>query len=349
MAIPPSVSAAHPAPVSGVRWLHVCWGETSIELEQRWSDGKNLDRKPLGPLTSDQVKRIAALTTDCAAVILEIPAYPFQAIVFAHRNPLKNFLRLPFIAGLAWKYARLRRLLARSPKPVLIFDLQDSAGIAARFLPLFPLIRHYHKRELPKLPANAFLHTEPFGIEPWRNRGRYAKEIAQLRPLSLGAGFTALPARTREKDIDLFWAGTVDNSPLRSRGVALLRQLRDEGFRVTIVEHRLDKEEFYDHIARSWLTFCPDGNGWQCWRTFEVACLGSVPLLSYPIVWQDEPFRGGEHCFYYDPEGDDLKKVVRQALADLPQLRRMSESAREFTVTAHTQAAVYHRHVSALV
>jgi hypothetical protein len=286
------------------------------------------------------------LTRGCAAIVLEIPAFPFQEPWICHRNPLKNILALPHVLTRLWHYFLLQAFLARTLLPLVIFDFQDSCAIAARFLPLLRRALRYHKRELPRLPVNAFLQSEPFAIEPWRNRGRYAAEVAKLRPLSMGAlcSFPA-PRPDGEKTIDVLWGGTIDNSPVRQRGVELLRELKAEGYHITLLEEPVSKDAFWDLVARSWLTFCPDGLGWQCYRAFEAGSLGSIPLLSYPSIWQDEPFRHGEHCFYYNPEGDDLKKVIRAALADRQRLAAMSAQVRQFVAHAHTEAAVYGRHL----
>jgi hypothetical protein len=125
----------------------------------------------------------------------------------------------------------------------------------------------------------------------------------------------------------------------------LLRELADEGLRVRILEKPVAKPEFHELMASAWLTFCPDGNGWQCYRSFEAAMLGSVPLMSTPTIWQDRPFRDGVHCFYYDPDGDALKDVVRTALADLVRLQRISNVVRDFVLTEHSEAAIYRRHI----
>ena len=53
-----------------------------------------------------------------------------------------------------------------------------------------------------------------------------------------------------------------------------------------------------------------------------------------------EPLRQGEHCFYYDPEGDNLVHVVRSALADKDRLRRMREAARRHVMQHRTHGAI---------
>jgi hypothetical protein len=339
------LEASSPTPRT-LRTLHIRWAGYGLQVERCTITDQSVVREEHGYLTVSALIRPESWTRDCDAVVLEIPAYPFQEAFFPHRNLLKNILALPKAAQLGWRYSILLNFFSRLNRPFIIFDFQDSAGIAARFLPLLKRAATYHKRELPRFPAGAFLHTEHFSIEPWRNRGRYAAEIAKLRPLSFGALCPELPRPTVKKDIDILWGGSIENSPVRERGVRLLHKLANEGLRVRILEAPVAKSEFHELMARTWLTFCPDGNGWQCYRSFEAAMLGSVPLMSNPTIWQDQPFRDSVHCFYYDPEGDALKEVVRAALADHDRLQRMAAAARDFVLTEHSESAVYRRHLA---
>jgi len=342
------IAARAPSHGTAFRALHLRWVGDAAETADWTVRESAIDKRPRGSLGAAAAIRPPSLTAAADAIVLEIPASSFQPILFPHRNPLKSLFCLPLLIPFLWNYLILLSFLARAGKPLVIFDLQDSAGIAARFLPFLKIAACYHKRELPRCVANAFQHSEIFAIEPWRNRLRYAGEIAKLRPLSIGAAFAPIPFRLRTRDIDIFWAGTLDNSPARDRGVRLLRELEQEGYRVVILEERLDREAFLEHLARASLTFCPDGNGWQCWRMLEAGCLGSVPLLSYPTIWQDQPFRHGERCFYFNPDGDDIKKIARAALADREHLRQMSAAVREFVTSSHVEAAVYYRHLGGL-
>jgi hypothetical protein len=333
-----------------IRLCHLRWGGADLSCAA-WELGpEEIVKQPHVPLTRQGFPTAAALAALVDVLLLEIPAAPFQEAFFYHRNPLKNALDLSRTYRLWDQQRRLQRLVDSTDRPLVVFDFQDSCAIPARFLPFIRRSVAYHKRELPRLPVNAFLHTETFAIEPWRNRGRYAAEVAKLRPLSFGALCPVLPpAPNGPRDIDVLWGGTVENSPVRQHGVRLLRELKAEQpeLNIVLLEESVSKEAFQALLARARLAFCPDGNGWQCYRTFEAAQLGAVPLLTHPPIWLDEPLRDSEHAFYYDPYGDDLKRVIRRVLKDSSRFDDMSSATRTFVRRHHGEAAVYQRHIQA--
>jgi hypothetical protein len=335
-----------------IRLCHLRWGGADLSYAA-WELGpEEIVKQPHVPLTRQSFPTAAALAASVDVLLLEIPAAPFQEAFFYHRNPLKNALDLSRTYRLWDQQRRLLRLLGGTAKPLLVFDFQDSCAIPARFLPFVRRSVAYHKRELPRLPVNAFLHTESFAIEPWRNRGRYAAEVAKLRPLSFGALCPVLPsAPNGPRDIDVLWGGTVENSPVRQHGVRLLSELKAEQpeLNIVLLEESVSKEAFQALLARTRLAFCPDGNGWQCYRTFEAAQLGAVPLLTHPTIWLDEPFVGGQQAIFYDPHGDDLKRTARAALANPSQLSAAGAAADAMVRSRHTDVAVYHRHLQAVL
>ena len=140
-----------------------------------------------------------------------------------------------------------------------------------------------------------------------------------------------------EKAVDVFFAGRVEaSSRVRMAGLSELRALAGEGIRVDLVTERLDRREFYRRCARAWIAWSPEGYGWDCFRHYEAALCGSVPLMNQPSILRHAPLRRGEHALYYDVETGDLGRTVRAALADREKLSRMATAARDHVQRCHT-------------
>jgi glycosyltransferase involved in cell wall biosynthesis len=144
-----------------------------------------------------------------------------------------------------------------------------------------------------------------------------------------------------KKDIDVFFAGRLkSSSTLRERGAMELNRLSSEGLRVEIHEDRLSPSEYRDRCARAWLIWAPEGYGWDCFRTYEAALAGSVPLVSRQTIERHAPLIDGEHCIYYDVEPGQLAQTVRRVLQNKEQLSRMAKAARRHALQHHTPQAL---------
>ena len=110
--------------------------------------------------------------------------------------------------------------------------------------------------------------------------------------------------------------------------------------RVDIPDKPLPLDEYLARIARAWLSWSPEGYGYDCFRTYEAAICGSVPVLNRQTVDRYLPLRDGEHCFYYDAEPGNLAATITRALQDRGRLSRMAEAARSFVLAEHTSAAL---------
>ena len=67
--------------------------------------------------------------------------------------------------------------------------------------------------------------------------------------------------------------------------------------------------EFCEHIARSKITVSVSGGGWDCFRHYEAAALGSLPLIDRPTIdtlWQD--IADGV-CFFESTFGNFKEKM----------------------------------------
>lgn len=283
------------------------------------------------------------------AVCLFIPGWPNLFEPFPHRHPGKNLARAPGALAYYGRYGLLYALIRRCPAPLLIFDRLDSSVIDKRWHPFLARCRVYYKRELPKSTVNAFLYSERMAIEPWRNLLRYGAHLPKLRPFTDGLPDEVLsvPVEGVRKSIDLMWAGALDISPVRTGGMPLLRRLGEKGYTVHLLEKKVSKEEFYRLVQSSYLLWSPEGTGWQCFKHYEACAMESVPVISYPTIWQDMPLIEGVHCLYYDPEGEGLIGAVERALKDRDRLVAMGKGARTFVLRYKTTSASYVRCVFA--
>jgi len=225
--------------------------------------------------------------------------------------------------------------------PIAAVDLNDSFGIGAHAFSLIDRSRAYFKRELPADRWQVFFksgHANLPGLR-WRKKRKNLRRLMKLRPISYGSPNPVASVST-QKTADIFFAGALDgNSSVRSDGIAELRALRDEGYIVDIPEGRLDMREFHRRIARAWLAWSPSGLGWDCSRHYEIAWLGTVPVMNYPTIIRDEPLRDGEHCVLYGPEAGELARAVRAALADKARLAQMGSAAANHALAKHTAFA----------
>jgi glycosyltransferase involved in cell wall biosynthesis len=255
---------------------------------------------------------------------------------------------LPAFRGFGTELLRLR-----IAAPMVVLDLEDSATIPRSNLFLLDKAALYFKRELPADHWQVFAGTAHWRVPTPRFRAeeRNRARIAKLRPISLGLPFevaqraAALPPAEREKTIDVFFAGRIrDSSTVRERGFAELVALRQEGYAIDVADAALPLDEYLARCARAHLVWSPEGFGWQCFRTYEAAVCGAVPLCSRGGIERYRPLLDGVHAIYYDVEPGELTRTVKAALADRGRLRAIGAAAREHVQAFHTPAAIA-RHI----
>lgn len=227
--------------------------------------------------------------------------------------------------------------------PLAVMDTEDTSVVERHNFFLLPKCRAYFKRELPLDYGKVFAGTAHPHLPPARiRRSRFFQEsVAKLRPLSLGIGQDKLAqienlAVVPEKTTDVFFAGALGNSTVRTRGAEQLRGLSARGCRVDLAAPNLPPAEYFARCARAWLTWSPEGLGWDCFRHYEAAACGSVPLVSRPSIFRYQPLQHGVHCVCYDVEGDGLERAISEALGDKERLRVMAQAAREHVLRYHT-------------
>ena len=257
-------------------------------------------------------------------------------------SPPINVLRLLmgwFIKLCVWaQVARGARLA--------VIDQLDELTIDARDMFLLRRCSYYFKRELPQNTWNVFLRVQPPHGEfnDLTFHPAYRLHLHKFAPVSLG--ITAEKIRRieevtgrmadEEKTIDVFYAGPVHHSTVRVAGLPWMHELQRRGYTVEVYEESLPFEDFVAKMRRSWLVWSPEGQGWDCYRHYEVCVAGSVPLINQAGTRRHQPLRPGRHCVQYAVEGDDLCRQAESALANRNALRDMAVAAREHVLKFHT-------------
>jgi glycosyltransferase involved in cell wall biosynthesis len=182
----------------------------------------------------------------------------------------------------------------------------------------FPILRNsicYFKRELPQNPCNAFLYTtsKTQCNGNVMNLKFFRDSVAKLRPISIGVN-TDISRQLSKYDLpkktDVFFSGDCTNRINRQRGLRQLEALKAEGF------------------------------GWDCFRHYEAALAGSVPLMQVPTIYRYAPLKDGVHGLYYCVEEEGLALRIRQALQNRTWLAEMGIAARRHVLERHTLDAL---------
>jgi len=270
--------------------------------------------------------------------------------IFPYFNPRKG--AVGNLANLIWKVACHPNLLAGCLFPysklgstLVGLDMEDRPVIDNRW---FQILRHsvcFFKRELPPNPCNAFLYTSAKTEDNGNvlHQEFFRNQLQKLRPISLGvdaATVKKFSSYAVEKKTDVFFSGDCANRINRQLGLKQLEQLKTEGYTIDIARERLPKEEFLRRCAQAHIVWSPEGFGWDCFRHYEIALVGSVPLMQSPTIHRYAPFVDEVHALYYYVENDHLAVRVRQALQNRARLMEMGRAARQHVLTWHTLDAL---------
>ncbi len=257
----------------------------------------------------------------------------------SHRNMLRGYLPLTSLFApqlLRWP-ARYR---------LAIVDLEDCRFIEKCDRFLLARCDQWFKRELPQDSWQVFVKTLHPSVPTLRYRRKevHQKLCAKLQPLPLGikpGTEHEYPSEPVAKTTDLFWAGTcAGSSTVRTSGWQAMQRLRDLGFNVDVAEKSIPKKEFIQRAAAAYLVWSPEGYGWDCFRHYEAPLCWSVPVINYPTIQRHAPLVDGKHALFYSVEGDDLVRVVSNALSDRSRLVEMARTARQHVAQHHLLPAV---------
>lgn len=251
------------------------------------------------------------------------------------------------LKGLLRRLVRMRTLGTyalhrRQASPLVMLDFNDEPVIPAHGFHLLERAIVCFKRELPTDKAKVFLGSAP-GLRTHRqvmSSPFVGRNLGKLHPISAAvpdATVRMVPENPSGKDVDVFFAGSI-NSTLRSAGFPVLKALQAEGYRIDVCEGGLPKSEYLARCARAWLTWSPEGYGWECLRHYEAGLCLSVPILSPPGILRHFPLLDGVHAIYYRAEGDGLREAILSALADKSRLEAMARAARAHVLRHHSHS-----------
>ena len=339
-------------PIENLRVLEIgdrdyFYGILPRQVTWIWTNKRRLTDSPADPKCEftwkfffDLRRRIARGEFDLIVLThLGIPLYRVEHFIlkkiyyFLRRFFLKFFTLAPYLIF----FVDLKKT------KFAIVDFWDDPIIRPQYFIFFSRLNCYFKRELPPNHWQAFLCT----TRRYENLGNIRKEPgfvrvqSRLKPFPIRAytpdqlAFSA-PV---DKTSDIFYVG-MNHNPIRQKGVELLKKFEAEGWRVDMPEGRLSREEFMRRLQSSWLAFSPQGDGWECERTFEAIIHGAVPVMNLPVIERYKPLRDGVHAFYYACEDDHLLEVLREALKDKARLVKMLVAAREHLAAYYSANAV---------
>jgi hypothetical protein len=232
----------------------------------------------------------------------------------------------------------------RGAAPIVVIDHEDLPVINRDNLFLLERCALWFKRELPVDHWRVFLKTAHANLPTprFRTGERQRRWVGKLRPISIGLPLhleRLPPPQAKTADV-FFLARVADSSTARTRGLAELKALAEQGVIVDIPDGNLPRAQFYERCAAAHLVWSPEGLGWDCFRHYEALACGAVPMINQPQIDRHAPLLAGEHALYYDPEPGGLTRAVLAALRDKPALARIAEAGRAYVSDHHTPAAL---------
>ncbi|MBA2269850.1 MAG: glycosyltransferase family 1 protein [Chthoniobacterales bacterium] len=314
----------------------------SRHVREIFSDASyRIDRYLFGARDESQNRR-----NDIAGIIEKLRAHRYDAVILGNPpeywNPRKSAPRnlsrlqkrwgdLPAFLGCERIFHELRK---DERTPLYMIDQMDSPVVDNAKFRLMERCAKYFKRELPSNVINTFLYTSAKAESPDSilHDANLRSWAAKLRPISIGISderFERAAAVRAEKKYDLFFSGDFTNRPVRQSGRDALLKLQSNGFRVHISDERYPENVFHELCAQSLLCWSPEGFGSDCYRHYEIAACGSVPLRKHSPLYPYAPLRENVDCVYYSHESFDIYEVARRALGRREELSQMGENARE--------------------
>ena len=221
--------------------------------------------------------------------------------------------------------------------PVAVVDFDDWLTLVPAGQELLRCCSLYYKRELP---FNRFFLYYPNRPSPWRTmREQVVPLCGKTRRLPLGIEdekYQDLQKLRQDKqDIDVFCCGQ-PTSTLRARAVEELKKLASSTKWKIVLATSMPFNEFCDHIARSKITVSVSGGGWDCFRHYEAAALGSLPFIDRPTIdtcWLDI----ADGAFFFDSTFHNFQERLEFFLT-YPERRSTALAA----ITRHVEQDMLH-------
>ncbi len=221
--------------------------------------------------------------------------------------------------------------------PIVIIDFDDWICLSLSSQHILQYCTFYYKRELP---FNRFFLYYQHRPAHWRKmREQLLPHCAKMRRMPLGIEDQKYQdlkkLRKDEQDIDVFFCSQ-PTSTLRIRAIEKLSNLADTTNWKIVLADSMPFKEFCDHIARSKITVSVSGGGWDCFRHYEAAALGSLPLMDQPTVdtcWRDI----ADGTFFFDSTFRNFQERLEFFLT-CPERRSAALAA----ITRHVEQDMLH-------
>ncbi len=207
----------------------------------------------------------------------------------------------------------------RQYAPMAAIDLRDPIYLEPGDIDILKHVTCYFKREVP---YNRFLLYHPF-----RRKSAQTPETLALVDKVCGIPLGILDdkfeqlrrLRTQPQDIDVFFGSRISNT-MRATAFRLLQEYAsNSGWNVVASTDSRSFEEYCQLIARSKLTISVEGDGWDCFRHYEAAALGSLPVINTPttdaVWWHRMP----DDIFFKNDFSDFLSQI--DVLLTHPEIR----------------------------
>jgi hypothetical protein len=245
-------------------------------------------------------------------------------------------------------HLQIPRQLSRAGIPWALIERNDQCLIREGNHLLFHLATRVFVRELLQNRYEIFQSYREGGdrMRLWpkvlRGGPRVPLALDKILPISLGLrpGLKLPEMNEGEKTHDVFWSG---GTAFRTPRISAVEELRESAHRLGwkfVIREALSEQTYLKECSRAWLSLSPSGNGWDCFRHYEAAAAGSVPVINYPWIERYAPLQDARHCFLYPVERGALTTVVQRALGDKEALRRMGRDAVAHVNRHHTYEAL---------
>ena len=262
-----------------------------------------------------------------------------KAVIAPPLRPLASLIRIFGIQTLRF---------VSTATPIVVIDNEDSRTIPWHNIFLIDKAKYFFKRELPVDRWQVFQHTKHASMPGarFRSNAKNRRRIEKLRPISIGV-FPSQPISRvlpfPEKTADVFVAMSLEGrTTVRTQGIQQLRALARDGIVVDFAEQRISPAEYMERMAKAWLTWSPEGYGWDCFRHYEAPIAYSVPLINSPTIIRYAPLIDGVHALYYQPDDlQSLGRTIRSALGNKERLREIAQRARAHVLDHHVRPRPY--------